>query len=279
MRQGLIWVVLAVVAVMPAFGSSIYFADLNDATSFGLLGGTISDTGVSVVTGNVGATTTVTGFPPGTVTAGSTVYPAGDPIAMAAYGAIFNAGVFAEAEGLTPTGLFTTDTSQTFLGNTVYASSGDISSTTGTNLTFNAQNDPTEVFIIQIDGALTVNGAMTFTLLNGAQADNIFWIVGTDATISVGSSGPITFDGSILAGDTFTMSAATGGSGVLAGTINGCVFTENANTLAGQTDVNGCAATTAGGTTGVPEPGTVPLLCVGLFALISYRWQSRRRAA
>jgi len=59
---------------------------------------------------------------------------------MAAYGAIFNAGVFAEAEGLTPTGLFTTDTSQTFLGNTVYASSGDISSTTGTNLTFNAQN-------------------------------------------------------------------------------------------------------------------------------------------
>jgi len=41
----MIWVVLAVVAVMPAFGKSIYFADLNDATSFGLLGGTISDTG------------------------------------------------------------------------------------------------------------------------------------------------------------------------------------------------------------------------------------------
>ena len=277
MRQGLIWLVLAVVAVAPAFGSSI-IVNLGSASSFGLLGGTISNTGISQVTGNVGATTTITDSGPWVVT--GTVYPAGDPIAMAAYGAIFNAGgAFSTTEGLTSTGSFTTATSQTFLGNTVYASSGDISSTTGTNLTFNAQNDPTEVFIIQIDGALTVNGAMTFTLLGGANPDNIFWIVRNIATISVGSSGPITFDGNILAGDTFTMSAASGGSGVLAGTINGCVFTENANTLAGQTDVNGCAATTAGGTTGVPEPGTVPLLCVGLFALISYRWQPRRRAA
>jgi len=277
LRLGLIWCVLAAAAVVPAFGDTIS-VNLGSAGSFALLGSTITDTGDSNIVGNVGATTTTTINSPWTVT--GTVYPAGDPIAMAAYGAIFNAGgAFSTTEGLTSTGSFTTATSQTFLGNTVYASSGDISSTTGTNLTFNAQNDPTQVFIIQIDGALTVNGAMTFTLLNGAQADNIIWIVGTDATISVGSSGPITFDGSILAGDTFTMSAATGGSGVLAGTINGCVFTENANTLAGQTDVNGCAATTAGGTTGVPEPGTVPLLCVGLFALISYRWQSRRRAA
>jgi hypothetical protein len=122
---------------------------------------------------------------------------------------------------------------------------------------------------------LTVNGALTFDLKNGAQADNIFWIVGNDATISVGSSGPITFDGNILAGDTFTMSAATGGSGTLAGTINGCVFAENANTLAGTTDVGGCADTSAGTTGGtgptggnpIPEPGTMTLLGSGLIAL------------
>ena len=142
MRQGLIWLVLAVMSVAPAFGSSI-IVNLGTATSFGLLGGTISNTGTSVVAGNVGATTTITGFPPGTAT--GTVY-AGDLIAIAAYGAIFNAGgAFSTAEGLTSTGSFTTATSQTFLGNTVYASSGDISSTTGTNLTFNAQNDPTQV--------------------------------------------------------------------------------------------------------------------------------------
>ena len=108
---------------------------------------------------------------------------------------------------------------------------------------------------------------MTFTLDGLAQADNIFWIVGNNATISVGSAGPIAFDGNILAGDTFTMSAASGGSGVLAGTINGCVFATNANTLAGTTDVEGCNSAAPGGDSGsVPEPGTLPLLSMGLGA-------------
>jgi hypothetical protein len=113
---------------------------------------------------------------------------------------------------------------------------------------------PNAVFVIQIDGAFSVIGAMTFQLEGGALASNIFWIVeGGAATISVGTSGPITFDGDILAATAFTMSASgqTGGSGVLAGTINGCVFTDTGeNTLAGETDVNGCLAT------GSPEPGT-----------------------
>jgi hypothetical protein len=242
--------------------------DLGPAISFGLIGGTISNTGTSVVTGNVGATGTITGFNP-TGTATGTVYPAGDPTAVAAYDAVFSpsVGAFSTAEGLIPTGSFTTNTSQTFYGNTVYASSGTISTTTGTTLTFDAQGNPSALFIIQIDGALTVNGAMTFRLENGAQADNIFWIVEDAATISVGSSGPIVFDGSILAGDTFTMSAGSGGSGTLAGTINGCVFAENANTLAGTTNVGGCAHTSAGPPTPVPEPGSMALLGSGLFAL------------
>src|ERR1039458_10412514 len=58
------------------------------------------------------------------------------------------------------------------------------------------------------------------------------------------------------------MSAATGGSGTLAGTINGCVYAETANTLAGTTDVKGPCASTGGG--GVPEPGTATLLGMGL---------------
>jgi hypothetical protein len=59
---------------------------------------------------------------------------------------------------------------------------------------------------------------------------------------------------------------------VLAATINGCVFTETVNTLAGQTDVNGCSATGA-----TPEPGTAALLGLGLllglivYGLLSWR--------
>ena len=66
---------------------------------------------------------------------------------------------------------------------------------------------------------------------------------------SDGTYGHIDFDGNILAGSTFTMSAAAGGSGVLAGTINGCVFSDTGtNTLAGSTDVLGCADYSGNGT-------------------------------
>jgi hypothetical protein len=277
MRHRLIWLVTAVAAVVPAFGGTI---SLGSASTFGLLGGTISNTGgpapVSNVIGNVGGTVGTTGFPPGTAT-GTIFLGSNAPgtIVGMAYTDFVNA--FNAAELLTPSGgSFTTATSQTFLGNSTYASAGDISTVTGTALTFDAGGDPNAVFIIQIDGAFTVNGAMTFTLAGSAQADNIFWIVKSDATISVAGDAPINFDGNILAGDAFSMSAAVGGSGVLTGTINGCVFAENGNTLGGVTDIGGCAATTASAT---PEPGTVPLLGGGILALILYGRQSRKRVA
>jgi len=283
MSRGLISLVAAIAAIMPAFGSPVPIFEIPAAASpFGFLGGSVSNTGTSVVVGNVGATSTITGFPPGTATgfactptSAAPCTAGNDTAVTAAYDAIFGAGgAFSVADGLSPTQSFTTATSQTLLGNTVYASSADISTVTGTNLTFNAQGNPNEVFIIQIEGALTVNGAMTFTLENGAQANNIFWIVDDAATISVGSSGPITFDGDILAGSSFTMSAASGGSGVLAGTINGCVFAETANTLAGQTNVNGCSSASS-----VPEPGSAGLLMIlgGLLGILA--WTRKRRPA
>jgi hypothetical protein len=185
---------------------------------------------------------------------------------MAAYSAFESAYNTTLALGNTQPLLSSLGMTQTFLGDNVYRFTGDISTTTGAALTFDAQSNPTDVFVIQIDGALTVNGILTFNLSNGAQANNIFWIVEDAATISVGSSQPQTFEGSILAGTSFTMSAASrpGGSGVLAGTIDGCVFSETANTLAGETNVNGCGGGAAGGS--VPEPGTLSLLSMGLGA-------------
>lgn len=259
-----------------AYGTTVGNLNLGTAASFGLIGGTISNTGVSTVTGNVGAPTTITGFPPGTAT--GTVFAAGDPAAIAAYNDFVQAYITAYSDILTaPTQSFADlSVSRGFTGNNVYSfSATDVVSTTGITLTFDAQNDSSEVFIIKIPRDLTINGPLTFNLMNSAAASNIYWIVGRTATI--GSEGPaITWDGSILAGTSFTMSANPGGSGVLAGTINGCVFAETANTLAGQTSVGGCAST-AGSPGAVPEPNMAGVLgialCFGGFAV------RRRKAA
>jgi hypothetical protein len=261
LRQRSIRLVVALAAAMPAFGTPI--VNLNTASSFGLLGGTISNTGTSVVTGNVGVNVagTITGFNPTGTTVGGSVIPPNSTASTNAYAdfvSAFNAAV------LLPSTQSYNDLTmnRTFTGNNVYTfTMTNISTTTGINLTFDAQNNPNEIFVIRTDGAFTVNGAMTFTLQNQAQSSHIFWIIGTSATISVGISGPITFDGDILAGQAFTMSAASGGSGDLAGTINGCVFAETANTLAGTTNVNGCSATGSGT---VPEPGSSGMVSLGL---------------
>jgi hypothetical protein len=272
MRQRLIWLAMAVAVAAPAFGGTIITVNLGSSSPFALLGSTISNTGISQVTGNVGATTTITDSGPWVVT--GTVYPAGNSTAVAAYNAFENAYNTTLALSSTQPTLTSLPLTQTFTGNNVYTFTDDLSTATGTALTFDAQNNPNEVFVIQIDGTLTVNGILTFNLINGAQADNIFWVVADAATISAGSSPAQTFDGSILAGTSFTMSAQTGGSGVLAGTVNGCVFSETANTLAGETDVNGCSATTAatGGSSGVPEPRSAGLVSfAGLMGILAWR--------
>jgi hypothetical protein len=259
---------------MPAFGGNVVSVDLGSASSFALLGGTITNTGISQITGNVGATTTITDNGPWGVT--GLVYPAGDPTAKTAYQAFESAYTTALALASAQPVQSSLGMTQTFIGNNVYTFNNTISTTTGTALTFDAEYDPDEVFVIQIDGAFTVNDILTFDLIRGAQAKNIFWIVQKAATISVESAGPITFDGSILAGTSFTMSAATGGSGVLAGTINGCVFATTANTLAGQTDVNGCVGGgLPGGGPGVPEPGSSGLVSLGCLLGISV-WRKLR---
>lgn len=272
MPKRLIWLAMAVAAVVPAFAGTLTVDLSCPDISFGLLGGTISNTGHSTVNGNVGATIgTITGTPQATVdvTAGSTIYPTAPSVPAAvtnAYNSFESA--WSTAMNLTgATALTGLATNQTFLGNTLYTLPTNTSSTSGITLTFNAQHNANAIFVIQAPGNLTFNGAITFDLINGANPDNIFWIVGADAKID--PSVVITFDGNILAGSkggTFTMSAGT--SGAFSGTINGCVFSYGAATLLAATHISGCSAFTDPS----PEPGSSGLVSLGaLLGILAWR--------
>src|SRR4051812_21258953 len=182
MRQKvLLRLMMAASVIVPVFGAGIS-VNLNSAASFGLLGSTISNTGTSVVTGNVGvqnASGTITGFNPTGTTVGGSVIAPGTTSSNNAYIDFVNA--FNAASLLASTQSYSDlTTNRTFIGNNVYTFGlTNISTTTGINLTFDAQNDPNALFVIRTDGAFTANGALTFTLQNQAQASRIFWIVGT----------------------------------------------------------------------------------------------------
>ena len=274
MRVGLLASLM--VLVVPCFADLISAPNVGSAASFGMLsGGAISDSGVSVVNGDVGGVASVTGFPPGTVTAGHTIYPSGNATVIQAVTDFHNAifapgGAFFEA----PTDPFSTgsiNATTTFLGDNVYRlgdpTTGDLNITSPSVLTFSGNS--TDVFIIQVVRSLTVGGAGAPILSGGALPQNIFWVIGGTATLST----PMTWDGSLFVQTSFTMSQV--------GTINGCVFTDAANgsnTLAEATYITGgCQSLSAPG--GVPEPGTVGLLGTGLVGLIFLGRRSRRRAA
>jgi type VI secretion system secreted protein VgrG len=75
-------------------------------------------------------------------------------------------------------------------------------SLTGT-LTLDGEGDPNSVFIFQTDSTLITGSGSVVALINGAQECNVFWQVGSSATLGSGS----TFVGNILALTTITLGA------------------------------------------------------------------------
>jgi LPXTG-motif cell wall-anchored protein len=71
---------------------------------------------------------------------------------------------------------------------------GGVIDITGT-LTLDAQGDPNAVFIFKTLSTLITATNSTVSLVDGAQACNVFWVVPTSATLNTGS----TFVGTIMA--------------------------------------------------------------------------------
>jgi hypothetical protein len=153
-------------------------------------GSTITNTGPSVISGDVGLSpgTAVTGFPPGTVTHG-TIHAA-DTVADHAQAATTTA--YNDAAGRAKTATISADLGGQQLGAGVYF--GTTLALTGT-LTLNAHGDAGAVFIFQSSSTLLAATGSVVSLLNGASACNVFWKVGSSATIGTTS----TFVGTVLA--------------------------------------------------------------------------------
>jgi hypothetical protein len=155
-----------------------------------LAGTTVTNTGSTVVSGDVGVCpgTAVTGFPPGST--GGTIHIA-DGVASLAQ-ATLTAGYIdaaGRAGGTSVAGdlVGQTLTSGVYTSTSSLADSGD--------LTLDAQGNPSAVFIFQIASTLTTGSGSHIVLANGAKACNVFWQVGSSATLGTNS----VFKGNIMA--------------------------------------------------------------------------------
>lgn len=227
--------------------------DLGTADPFAVLAGsTVTNTGPSVVHGNLGVWqgTAITGFPPGMVN-GGTIHDA-DAVAMQAQNDLTTAYNFAAGEscGTSLTGM---DLGGLTLTPGVYCFSSSAQLTGA--LTLNAQGNPNAVFVFQIGSTLTTASASSVVFTNGGEGDSVFWQVGSSATLGTSTA----FAGNILALTSITLNttASIGCGRALAR--NGAV-TLDTNVV--SIDTEGCEATGGGGPTPspVPEPSTASLL-------------------
>ncbi|MFA5132447.1 MAG: ice-binding family protein [Candidatus Paceibacterota bacterium] len=242
--------VLATILLLSTLGFSTAFAlnatqvNLFSATNFAVLAGsTITNTGSSVINGNLGLNpgTSVTGFPPGTVNGTQYITNAQAAQAQADLVTAYTSA------NQTPVSTIPAELGGTTKVAGVYTSADGTFGITG-QVTLDAQNDPTAVFIFKSASTLTTGVGSNVVLTNGAQACNVFWQVGSSATLGTNSS----FKGTIIAMSSITVTTGTNVEGrVLAR--NGAV-TLDTNAITVPT----CAALPVPAPVIVPEPTPTP---------------------
>lgn len=234
------------ITVAPASAQS-----LGTAQRFGVLGGSaVTNTGTTVVTGDVGVFpgSSITGFPPGTATG---AIRSADAVAQQAQVDLTTA--YNDAALATCTD---NRTGQDLGGDTLtpgvycFDSSAFL---TGT-LTLDFQGNPDALFIFQTGSTLTTATGSSVAIINAGTETcppNVFWQIGSSATLGTTTS----FVGNILALTSITMNTGA--------TLNGRALARNgavtlaSNTIAACAPLVACASITVtpailpGGTIGV----------------------------
>ena len=256
---------------------------LGTATSYAVLAhSTVTNTGPSVITGDVGLSpgTSATGLTAATISGSTEVATSA---ALGAQGDLTTA--FNQAAGESSTGAITGDLGGQTLTAGVYTSAVGVGLTGA--LTLNGQGNPDAVFIFQVGSTLTTASSSSVVLENGAQACHVFWQVGSSATLGTSSAlvgtvmaqasislttnaslegrvlartGAVTLDSNVIhipvcSGATSTTSTTVAGTTGAAGT-TGVTGTTGTTGATGATGATGTTGTTGAATTTVTTPVT-----------------------
>ncbi len=212
---------------------------LGTADSFAVLAGQgVTNTGPTVVNGDLGTSPDppVTGFPPGTVN--GAIHEA-DAVALQAQSDLTTA--YNDAAGRTPVQTIATELGGQTLTPGVYNSlSGTFEIVAGGTLTLDAQGDPDGVFIFQMASTLVTFDSSDVNLIGSASPCNVFWQVGSSATLGTNSN----FTGTIMALTSIQVLTNV--------VVDGRVLARNASVTLDDDDIDASACIAA------PSPSTSP---------------------
>lgn len=195
-------------------------------TTFGVVAATtITNTGSTKISGTAGGDIGLSPaslFPDSaTVTASGSMH-LGDATAATAQTDLTAA--YTATAALTPTVLSSSDLAGQVITPGTYASSAGPLTNSGA-LTLDAKGDANAVFVFQTGSTLATATGSTMTLVNGAQASNVYWQVGNSATLGANS----TFIGHLYAVNSITANNGAKIQGQLLSRLGGVSL--NANTI------------------------------------------------
>ncbi len=193
-------------AAGPANAGIVPTVPLATSAGYSVLGATtVTNTNPSVIGQSVGLSpgTSIVGFPPGIVLAPATI-EAANADTLQAQSDLTTA--FVDAEGRD---VEFTQTNPDLVGQTlipgVYEATAQAPLALSGELVLDGQGNADAVFIFQTDSTLITSTGSTISLINGASECNVFWQVGSSATLGSGSF----FVGTILALTSVTVESST----------------------------------------------------------------------